>query len=64
VKPIKDSKRREEMTQEAVALVKKAMKLFDKAGQDMAALHCQEAVEMVEDGHVSRLEMERVPSNS
>ncbi|MFQ3897927.1 hypothetical protein [Sphingobium sp. R-7] len=62
--PIKDSKRREEMTQEALALVKKAMKLFDKAGQDMAAIHCQEAVEMVEIGHIARLQTEHVPGDS
>ena len=40
------------------------MKLFDKAGQDMAAIHCQEAVEMVEIGHIARLQTEHVPGDS
>lgn len=44
----------------AVALIKKAIKIFDDAGEDIAAIHLQEALEVIEFGHVVKPTLARV----
>ena len=42
----------DEVIREAKALIERARKLLDECGHDLAAVHLQEAIEVLEHGHV------------
>lgn len=44
--------RSDEIVREARELMEKASKLLDECGQELAAAHLQEAIEVLEYGHV------------
>lgn len=45
----------------AVAMIEQAITILDGEGQDIAAIHLQEALEVIEHGHVLKPTLERIP---